>query len=274
MPSASDRPTALRLRGAAGQDHAEILRKNDEPTRSETVRLRQELVEALEKDMGVSDQTAVIREALELLCAERSADYRRDTRNTGRRTPPAGRGRISVRFGTLEREGIDALGQEMGLRGRSEVIRAALELLCAERVAGANREYAAREALSTLAVPRERDSEPVDAEVVDAEPAEEGAGRSVLDMLREEGGLEEADDELRQEDARREEMAWPRTGVERTTLRQIRDAKAAAERSLEQALRRDVSDWTRAEALTRAARSYREAAESAEGLATMLRSAL
>jgi len=241
MPSASDRPTALRLRGAAGQDHAEILRKNDEPTRSETVRLRQELVEALEKDMGVSDQTAVIREALELLCAERSADYRRDTRNTGRRTPPAGRGRISVRFGTLEREGIDALGQEMGLRGRSEVIRAALELLCAERV---------------------------------AEPAEEGAGRSVLDMLREEGGLEEADDELRQEDARREEMAWPRTGVERTTLRQIRDAKAAAERSLEQALRRDVSDWTRAEALTRAARSYREAAESAEGLATMLRSAL
>ena len=149
MPSASDRPTALRLRGAAGQDHAEILRKNDEPTRSKTVRLRQELVEALEKDMGVSDQTAVIREALELLCAERSADYRRDTRNTGRRTPPAGRGRISVRFGTLEREGIDALGQEMGLRGRSEVIRAALELLCAERVAeraaGANREHAAWE---------------------------------------------------------------------------------------------------------------------------------
>jgi hypothetical protein len=131
-----------------------------------------------------------------------------------------------------------------------------------------------REALSTLAVPRERDPEPVDAEVVDAEPAEEGSGRSVLDMLREEGGLEEADDELRQEDARREEMAWPRTGVERATLRQIRDAKAGAERSLEQALRRDVSDWTRAEALGRASKAFREASELADGLATMLRSAL
>jgi hypothetical protein len=129
-------------------------------------------------------------------------------------------------------------------------------------------------ALQELATPRDVDPEPVDAEVVDAEPAEEGAGRSVLDMLREEGGLEEADDELRQEDARREEMAFPRTGVERATLRQIRDAKAGAERSLEQALRRDVSDWTRAEALERTAKALQEAGELANGLATMLRSAL
>jgi hypothetical protein len=129
-------------------------------------------------------------------------------------------------------------------------------------------------ALKTVAVPRESDDpEPVDAEVVDAEPEAE-APRSVVDMLRESGDLDEVERELEEEEARLAQDRFPRSGVERATLRQIRDALAGAQRSFDHSLSRDISDWTRAEALTRAARSYREAAESAEGLATMLRSAL
>lgn len=132
------------------------------------------------------------------------------------------------------------------------------------------------EALRMLSTPRDDDPQPVDAEVVDGEPVDdtELPRRTALDALRESGDLEAKERELREKHERREAESFPRTGVERATLRQIRDALAGAQRSFDHSLSRDISDWTRAEALTRAARSYREAAESAEGLATMLRSAL
>lgn len=54
----------------------------------------------------------------------------RDLRDALRPSPAQ---TISVRFRPRELERIDALGEEMGLGGRTEVLRAAIELLRAER---------------------------------------------------------------------------------------------------------------------------------------------
>lgn len=130
-------------------------------------------------------------------------------------------------------------------------------------------------ALGELATPREADEAEESAgegEVVEAEPVEEEEEISADDAfakLRESLGPLEAERLQAQEKA--EQARFPRPGVERATVRQIRAAAAAASQGFTDATHPGYSDWSRAEALERAAGQYQEAAELCSDLAAYLR---
>jgi hypothetical protein len=136
-----------------------------------------------------------------------------------------------------------------------------------------------REALSTLAVPRE--PEPVDAEVVDAEPVAEPAPEPApsadqidgIGPARTAAGLHEAAEELGKEDALRARERFPRAGVEATTVRQIREALKRGERLFAETMRAGhagISDWSCGQGLAAAATQYRDAADVLAELAKTL----
>lgn len=131
-----------------------------------------------------------------------------------------------------------------------------------------------RAALATLAAPLEGSEAPAEEpEVVDAEPVEvPDQGPSVFDLLRAEGGLEAAEAELREKEAHLAKTRFPRAGVERATLRQIRQAARRAEGTLGAVANSDVSDWSVAEALAGAARHFRDASDLATELRAFVRS--
>ena len=117
------------------------------------------------------------------------------------------------------------------------------------------------EALKAIAAPRGDDAPEArgdsEAEVIDAEPDEPKT--SIFDLLREEGGLNEAEEELRKEDARRDRVRFPRPGMERKTMGDVRKALARAEHLFEYAKSENLSDWSRGEALIAAGQQLREA---------------
>jgi len=134
-----------------------------------------------------------------------------------------------------------------------------------------------REVLADIAVPRERDTEPVDAEVVDAEPVAEPApsagGPDVVDLIRTAGGLHEAEQAWAEADTLRDRERFPRAGVEATTVRQIREALKRGERLFAEAIRAGhagISDWSCGQCLAEAATQYRDVADALAELAKTL----
>ena len=131
-----------------------------------------------------------------------------------------------------------------------------------------------RAALAAIAAPRGDDApeapaeEGEEAEVVDAEPVPEPP--SIFDMLRDAVDFEAIEEEVREEEERRDRERFPRNGVERKTMRQIRDAATTAQRYLELTRGPDKSDWTCAEALAGAGREFTEAGELASELSGMI----
>lgn len=163
-------------------------------------------------------------------------------------------------------------------RGSARTARAWMQLARESKTATVA-DLGVRAALAALAAPREEhepsasdDAREVSGESVDAEPVPEGP--SIFDRLRDAGDLADAAEELRAEDARREQVRFPQNGVERATFRQIRAAIASAERDLGVTTRHDSSTWTRAESLEAAGRALKEAGELAVELAAVLRRAL
>jgi hypothetical protein len=130
-----------------------------------------------------------------------------------------------------------------------------------------------RAALAAIAEPH-ADEEP---EVVDAEPVPEPApsagGPDVVDLIRTAGGLHEAEQDLAEVDARRARERFPRTGVEATTVRQVREALKRGERLFAEAIRAGhagISDWSCGQCLAEAATQYRDVADALAELAKTL----
>ncbi len=127
-----------------------------------------------------------------------------------------------------------------------------------------------REALEELSTPRQLGSAEETEEVIGAELVV--PPRMVFDHLRkDEAAMADAAEEIHaEEERRRGDPRFQRTGAERAAVRQIRAALREADRYLKQTTQHDSSPWTRAEAFEAAGYAHKRASELERDLAKSL----